>query len=128
MPRALLRRQTSLDVSDGHHVGPLFVPVKRRAPLIASSNSAGRRRRMRERRAMPPWVRLADLRLFYREAKRLTRETGELHVVDHIVPLDGTRVCGLHVAHNLQVVHWRKNAIKANHYWPDMPFEQLELL
>ncbi|MGQ7937318.1 hypothetical protein [Paraburkholderia sp. D1E] len=117
-----------LDLVGGFHPGPLFVLVKRRPPLIDCGRTAGRRRRMRERRAMPPWVKLSDLRPFYREAKRLTLETGELHVVDHIVPLDGERVCGLHVAHNLQVSHWLENAIKANRYWPDMPFEQLELL
>ncbi|HIE4193363.1 hypothetical protein KDX27_22590 [Burkholderia cenocepacia] len=116
-----------LELVGGFHAGPLFVPVKRRAPLITSGKTAGRRRRMRERRAMPPWVKLSDLRPFYREAKRLTRETGELHVVDHIVPLDGEIVCGLHVPHNLRVTHWRINAIKANRYWPDMPFEQLDI-
>jgi hypothetical protein len=117
-----------LDLIGGHHAGPLFVPVKRRAPLIVSGKTAGRRRRMRERRAMPPWVRLADIRPFYREAKRLTRETGMLHVVDHIVPLDGKIVCGLHAPHNFQVIPWRENAVKGWFFWPGMPFEQMELL
>jgi hypothetical protein len=117
-----------LDLVGGFHVGPLFVPVKRRAPLIINGRTAGRRRRMRERRAMPPWVKLSDLRPFYREAKRLTRETGELHVVDHIVPLDGETVCGFHAPNNMQVSHWLANALKANRTWPDMPFEQMELL
>ncbi|AIO45448.1 putative gp34 [Burkholderia cepacia] len=120
-------KSLELELVGGFHAGPLFVPVKRRAPLITSGKTAGRRRRMRERRAMPPWVKLSDLRPFYREAKRLTRETGELHVVDHIVPLDGEIVCGLHVPHNLRVTHWRINAVKANRYWPDMPFEQLDI-
>lgn len=119
---------TSLDLVGGECAGPLFVPVKRRAPLITSGKNAGRRRRRRERRAMPPWVKLSDIRPFYREAKRLTRETGVLHVVDHIVPLDGRIVCGLHAPCNLRVIPWHENATKANRYWPGMPFEQLELL
>lgn len=63
----------------------------------------------------------------YREAKRLSKLTGEMYVVDHIVPLDGKLVCGLHVPWNMRVIHWRENAVKSWHTWPDMPFEQLEI-
>lgn len=63
----------------------------------------------------------------YREAKRLSKLTGEMYVVDHIVPLDGKIVCGLHIATNMRVIHWRDNAVKSWHTWPDMPFEQMEI-
>lgn len=90
-------------------------------------------RRAQERRATPPWANLAMIRALYAEARRLTRETGELHVVDHIVPLigkyNGTQiVSGLHIHWNMRVVHWKPNASKGNWWWPDAPFEQLELL
>lgn len=74
------------------------------------------------------WADVTKIRAIYREAKRLTRETGELHVVDHIVPLDGKIVCGLHWHENMRVLHWRTNAIKGCGDWPDMPFEQIALI
>lgn len=125
------KQQMPLDLLGGHHAGPLFVPVKRRAPLITSGLMAGKRRRARERRATPPWlssVQRTMIAILYARAEKQTADTGELHVVDHIVPLDGKLVCGLHVPWNMRVTHWRENAVKAWHTWPDMPFEQMELL
>ncbi|MBJ9686823.1 hypothetical protein [Burkholderia vietnamiensis] len=124
------KQQMPLDLRGGHHVGPLFVPVKRRAPLITSGLMAGKRRRARELRATPPWLsplqRLA-ISALYLLANTATRVTDEQYVVDHIVPLDGKLVCGLHVHWNMRVTHWRENAVKAWHTWPDMPFEQIAL-
>lgn len=57
----------------------------------------------------------------------MTRKTGELYVVDHIVPKIGGIVSGLHVPWNLRVIHWLENAKKGALYWPDMPLEQIDL-
>lgn len=64
--------------------------------------------------ATPPWVSGPMLRPVYEEARRLTKKTGVLHVVDHIEPLNGRYVCGLHVPWNLQALPWRANSAKSN--------------
>ena len=51
---------------------------------------------------------------FYEQARSLTRSTGVKHEVDHIVPLRGKTVCGLHVPWNLQVITRHENATKYN--------------
>jgi hypothetical protein len=56
------------------------------------------------------WDEMEDV---YREAARLTRETGIKHHVDHIVPLRGKTVSGLHVPWNLQPLPALVNLKKA---------------
>jgi hypothetical protein len=71
----------------------------------------------------PPWVDRWELYALHHMSKALTVMTGRLHVLDHIVPLNGHNVCGLTVPWNLQIVPWRVNAVKGNKFNPD----QLEL-
>jgi 5-methylcytosine-specific restriction endonuclease McrA len=51
---------------------------------------------------------------FYAQAKKLTRETGVNHEVDHIYPLQGKDCSGLHVPWNLQVLTKQQNTTKNN--------------
>lgn len=119
--------QQSLNLVGGHHVGPLFV-IRKRRPPVRIPGKEGQLHRAQTRRATPPWANMAAIRKVYAEAKRLTEETGELHVVDHVVPKMGKTVCGLHVDWNLRVIHWLENARKGALIWPDMWNEQMELL
>jgi len=74
-----------------------------------------RRRRFRD--ATPKWLtdtHKMEIRLKYRLAIELSRATGERYAVDHIIPLHGENVCGLHVPWNLQVLTQKDNLAKYN--------------
>jgi hypothetical protein len=67
----------------------------------------------------PKWLTESDLRMIeakYSLAAMLTRETGITHHVDHIIPLQGKKVSGLHVFSNLRVIPGTDNVKKSNSY------------
>jgi hypothetical protein len=74
-------------------------------------------RRARHLQATPFWLNKDDYRAitdFYRLSKFMEGSTGLVHHVDHIVPLRGETVCGLHVPWNLQVLTAEDNLLKNN--------------
>lgn len=70
--------------------------------------------RARKMRAMPAWASKDAISNLYEMARGLTLKTGIPHEVDHIIPLRGKYVCGLHVETNLRVVPWFVNRRKHN--------------
>jgi hypothetical protein len=74
-------------------------------------------RRRKHRDATPPWLsrkQKSEIRQIYQIAITMTQTTGEQYVVDHIVPLRGEAVCGLHVPWNLRVITQDENLKKSN--------------
>ena len=96
--------------------------AKRRRRAGAAKRSARRQRpqgaadpRLRNER-LAPWADAAAVRELYRRARHLTRTTGVPHHVDHVIPLRGRLVCGLHVETNLRVTPSRDNLAKGNQF------------
>ena len=63
----------------------------------------------------PKWADLKKIESFYFLAAKMTKKTGVKHSVDHIVPLRGENVTGLHCEFNLQVLTLSENMKKRNH-------------
>lgn len=113
---------------DGHCNGPLFAPLaKQPAPVTRGTRLPGIRRRWRERSQRPMWFDPAKAYALYREARRRTKETGVVHSVEHVVPLAGGTVCGLHWHGNMEVLPLVDNLKKGTRWWPDMWETQPEL-
>jgi 5-methylcytosine-specific restriction endonuclease McrA len=87
-----------------------------RARNRALESARAKEREEHVRRATPRWADLADLRRFYFERQQISATTGIAHHVDHIVPLRGKIVSGLHVPWNLRVIPAKENLSKQNKF------------
>jgi 5-methylcytosine-specific restriction endonuclease McrA len=86
------------------------------------SNAITAKRTASKLGATPAWLVAEDyerIAALYTEAARLTRETGVVHHVDHVIPLQGKRVSGLHVPWNLQILTAVENMKKGNKLYAD---------
>lgn len=82
---------------------------------VVRADTSVRKRRHRE--ATPKWLTKQErlqMRDLYVQARKMTELTRERYVVDHIVPLRGEEVCGLHVPWNLRVITQDENLKKSN--------------
>ena len=74
------------------------------------------RRSLATKGQCPAWANLDKIREFYAVAKQLTETHGTKFEVDHIIPLRGKYVTGLHVETNLQIITQMANGRKGNRF------------
>ena len=75
------------------------------------------RKRATKLKRVPCWLTDADfkeIKQIYLTAKEQSDKEGKKYHVDHIVPLQGENVCGLHVPWNLQILEASENIKKGN--------------
>lgn len=80
------------------------------------------RRRAAKANAQPAWLtdeQKKQIVAVYSHARDCELVSGEVYHVDHIVPLQGKDVCGLHVPWNLQVLPSDINLSKSNKHGPE---------
>jgi len=78
---------------------------------VAANNKA---RKYAKLKATPKWANLQIIKLYYEIAARVTKETNENYHVDHIIPIQGKLVSGLHVENNFQLLTAYENISKSN--------------
>jgi ribosomal protein L3 len=84
---------------------------------IANANT--RKYQASKLKRTPIWLseeQITDLQSFYTMAKELETVFPWKQHVDHIVPLQGKTISGLHVPWNLQIISAKENISKGNRY------------
>lgn len=90
-------------------------------PAKVIANAYKRTEALKQR--VPSWLtddHWREINVLYLTARKKTEETGIVHHVDHIFPLRGKTVNGLHVPWNLQVLTRDENLRKTNHLPDDV--------
>ncbi len=66
--------------------------------------------------AAPEWTDWEAIAAIYADCAKTVSETGIQHNVDHIIPIRGKDVCGLHVWWNLRIITESDNCKKGNRW------------
>ena len=87
--------------------------------VLAAKIGAGFHQEHRNRQK-PLWRDIEKISAIYDECERISKETGIKHHVDHIIPLRGKTVTGLHVHENLRIIAAGENITKSNKFLPEL--------
>lgn len=72
----------------------------------------------------PKWADAKKINLIYENCRNISIETGIQHHVDHIIPLRGKNVCGLHVENNLRIITADENRNKGSKFIEYLAYEK----
>ena len=87
-----------------------------RAENRGQANAHAAKRRAAKLQRTPVWSETKSILGLYQLAAYLTEEHGRTIHVDHIIPLQGKEVSGLHCLSNLQLLYAEDNLSKSNLY------------
>lgn len=73
-------------------------------------------RRAKKKKATPLWADINRIKYIYAHCQWLNKTFNCNMQVDHIVPLNGKNICGLHIHQNLQVIPAEENIKKNNSF------------
>ena len=93
--------------------------LKKTPKMRAINNASYAKRRASKIQRTPKWLTEQQLKVikgFYSIAQMLSKVNNEKWHVDHILPLQGEFVSGLHVPSNLQLLRGIENETKRNAY------------
>jgi len=90
-------------------------PEKRKEIVLASRTLFGSRKK-KVRQATPSWANGFYISEIYHLARLRTKLLGITYHVDHVIPIKGKLVCGLHVEDNLRIIPADLNMKKGNDY------------
>lgn len=83
------------------------------------------KRKASKLKATPVWSDLVEIRNIYKLSVLMSNSSGLKYHVDHILPLQGKSVCGLHIPSNLRIIPQVDNLSKNNKFDADMHSETL---
>ena len=84
------------------------------------TNAKSAQRKIAQLQRTPKWLTdqdFADIKKFYDLAHELSQAYGFPWHVDHIIPLQGKTISGLHVVDNLQIMPGSENSRKGNRFY-----------
>ncbi len=89
---------------------------RHRSRRLAQAVIYSAKRRAAKLQRAPSWANLKKIERIYQLAAWASKFTDEPLAVDHIVPLQGKNISGLHVETNLQILTRSENLKKSNSY------------